>query len=118
MKILLSMTSSYRSRPSFQSLVDDSWGILQEKKIPFFTAGQDRAGPSTTVFIGPGNIRNSWYWELWEGFVAPVLGKLSTQPPPYQGGWGNPQSRPLVEAALRESLAGSDWSLRLTGFPT
>lgn len=69
------------------------------------------------VFVAPTNMTIGWYYELWEKFVAPSLGKLSLSPPP-NGGWKNPQSRLLVEAALKQAIEGTSWQARFTSFPT
>lgn len=108
--------SGYRSRPTFSSLVDDGWGVLKQTRWVVARPGSDRAGPARVVFLGPDLPSPGWFWELWEGYVVPSLQELAKRPPP--GGWGTPDGRLLVEAQFRLALQGTEWSKRLTGFPT
>ena len=55
-----------------------------------------------------------YYWSFWEEIAAPTLGTLVENPPPYLGGWMNPDSEVLVDAALRAALEASPtWNIRV-----
>jgi len=52
-------------------------------------------------------------YDLWERVVAPTLFALNQSPPPYAGGWDNPVSKDLVDAALRSALSESAWANKI-----
>lgn len=106
------MTSPYRSTVSFQRLVTDCWGILQETKEAIFPRGS-RAAPSPVVYVVPpqADVNFGYYWEFWKDIATPSLEYLAANPPPYTGGWGNSGSKAIVEATLRSAVENSPkWS--------
>lgn len=102
------MITTYRSKIEFNRLVDDCWGILKGERSPFYT-GTGRGGPAPVVFVNPTNFDVGWYWEFWEGVVAPSLIALSSLGGPDRD-WGGSGARSLVAAYLRTALEKSSWS--------
>ena len=105
------MTSPYRSNISFLRLATDCWEILQENREASFPHGS-RAAPSRVVFVFP-RFDMGYPWDFWENVVVPVLTALKANTPPYLGGWGNPGSKTLVEAALLSAIDSSAWSTKV-----
>jgi hypothetical protein len=65
------------------------------------------------VFVFP-DYNLGYYWSFWNDVMAPTLETLNLTPPPYLGGWDNPASEAVVDAALRAALeANPYWNVKV-----
>ena len=107
------MSATYRVEIQYSRLLSDLWGILQGKRYPVFPRGS-RAAPSPVVYVFPDfNVQSGYRWNFWEEISAPVLISMNKIVPPYLGGWGNPESKPILDAYLRAALEASSWSVKV-----
>lgn len=106
--------TTYRTRVSFRSLVEDVAAVL-DRRATVVTRGGSRTAPDPLIRIQPSGGRGEWDGRLWNEHVAPAVAELAAGWPrggPAEG-WSRGAGGAALERVVRAALEASPWAGRV-----